>query len=97
MASSRMARCVALAALALAACGGNPTRPDLARLYRVGTQFADTTPVIVIPGVFGSKLRDRTTGVEAWPGTARMIVFDDYRHLGLDFDPKTRNAGSSAQ
>jgi len=89
MASSRMARCVALAALALAACGGNPTRPDLARLYRVGTQFADTTPVIVIPGVFGSKLRDRSTGVEAWPGTTRMILFDDYRHLALDFDRET--------
>jgi pimeloyl-ACP methyl ester carboxylesterase len=86
---SRLARCLALAALALAACGGNQTRPDLARLYRVGTQFADTTPVIVIPGVFGSKLRDRSTGVEAWPGTARMILFDDYRHLALDFDRTT--------
>jgi pimeloyl-ACP methyl ester carboxylesterase len=84
-----MARCLALAALALAACNTTTTRPDLARLYRVGTQFADTTPVIVIPGVFGSKLRDRSTRVEAWPGTARMILFDDYRHLALDFDPGT--------
>jgi len=87
--SSRISRCLALAALALTGCAATTTHPDLGRLYRVGTQFADTTPVIVIPGVFGSKLRDRTTGVEAWPGTARMIVFDDYRHLGLDFDPKT--------
>jgi pimeloyl-ACP methyl ester carboxylesterase len=84
-----MARCLALAALALAACSTTTTRPDLARLYRVGTQFADTTPVIVIPGVFGSKLRDRSTGVEAWPGTARMILFDDYRDLTLDFDRAT--------
>ena len=94
--SSRIGCCLTFAVLALAGCA-TTTHPDLGRLYRVGTQFADTTPVIVIPGVFGSKLRDRTTGVEAWPGTARMIVFDDYRHLGLDFDPKTRNAGSSAQ
>ena len=64
-------------------------RPDLGRLYRVGTTFGDTTPVIVIPGVFGSKLRDRTTGVEVWPGTARMILFGDYRDLALDFDPNT--------
>ena len=87
----RFARRVSLAAFALTlvACGGNPARPDLARLYRVGTQFADTTPVIVIPGVFGSKLRDRSTGVEAWPGTTRMILFDDYRHLALDFDRET--------
>src|SRR6266700_4924315 len=83
-----MGCCLTFAVLALAGCA-TTTHPDLGRLYRVGTQFADTTPVIVIPGVFGSKLRDRTTGVEAWPGTARMIVFDDYRHLGLDFDPKT--------
>jgi pimeloyl-ACP methyl ester carboxylesterase len=80
---------VAAAALLLAGCAGNPTRPDLGRLYRIGTQFADTTPVIVIPGVFGSKLRDRSTGAEAWPGTTRMILFDDYRQLALDFDRET--------
>ena len=57
-----MGCCLTLAALALAGCA-TTTHPDLGRLYRVGTQFADTTPVIVIPGVFGSKLRDRTTGV----------------------------------
>jgi pimeloyl-ACP methyl ester carboxylesterase len=78
-----------VAALALAACTANTTRPDLGRLYRVGTEFADTTPVIVIPGVFGSKLRDRTTGTEVWPGTARMILFGDYRDLALEFDPTT--------
>src|SRR5262249_58794791 len=65
------------------------SHPDLARLYRLGTQFSDTTPLIVIPGVFGSKLRDRTTGAEAWPGSARMILFGDYRDLALDFDPAT--------
>jgi pimeloyl-ACP methyl ester carboxylesterase len=81
--------CAAALLLALCACSTTTTRPDLARLYRVGTQFADTTPIIVIPGVFGSKLRDRSTGVEAWPGTARMIVFDDYRHLALEFDRET--------
>jgi hypothetical protein len=40
-------------------------RPDLARLYRVGTENADITPVILIPGLW-IKLRDRTTGVEVW-------------------------------
>jgi len=70
-------------------CGGEPARPDLGRLYRLGTTFSDTTPVILIPGVFGSKLRDRTSGVEVWPGTARMILFGDYRDLALDFDPET--------
>ena len=85
----RLTRCIILAVVALASCTREPTRPDLGRLYRVGTTYSDTTPVIVIPGVFGSRLRDRTSGVEVWPGTARMILFDDYRHLALDFDRTT--------
>jgi pimeloyl-ACP methyl ester carboxylesterase len=52
----------------------------------MGSEGADTTPVIVIPGLFGSRLRDRTTGAEIWPGSAQMILFDDYHSLGLDFD-----------
>jgi pimeloyl-ACP methyl ester carboxylesterase len=84
-----LARCLALAALALAACSKAPSGPDLGRLYRAGTQFADATPVIIIPGLFGSKLRDRTTGAEVWPGSARQILFDDYHQLALDFDRST--------
>jgi pimeloyl-ACP methyl ester carboxylesterase len=87
--SPRLARCLALAVLVLAGCTKAPSGPDLGRLYRVGTQLTDTTPVILIPGLFGSKLRDRTTGVEVWPGSARMILFDDYRQLALDFDRST--------
>ena len=64
-----------------------PMRPDLGRLYRVGS--VDTTPVIVIPGVFGSKLRDRTTGAEVWPGSWNRILFGSYRELALEFDPAT--------
>ena len=71
---------------ALAACS-IPTRPDLGRLYRVSN--ADTTPVIVIPGVFGSKLRDRATGAEVWPGSWARILFGSYRELALEFDPTT--------
>jgi hypothetical protein len=40
----------------------------LGRLYRVMSASPDSTPVIVIPGLFGSKLRNRDTGVEVWPG-----------------------------
>jgi len=71
---------------ALVACSQEPTRPDLATLYRIGSEGADATPVIVIPGLFGSRLRDRTTGAEIWPGSAQMILFGDYHSLGLDFD-----------
>ena len=78
----------ALACIALGACA-DQVRPDLARMYRAMSATADTTPVIVIPGLFGSKLRHRTTGVEVWPGTWRQVVFGDYRHLALEFDPET--------
>jgi pimeloyl-ACP methyl ester carboxylesterase len=76
------------AVLAIAACS-TPLRPDLARLYGVGTGPGDTTPVIVIPGLFGSKLRSRTTGVEVWPGTWSDVLWGDYRGLAVDFDPVT--------
>jgi pimeloyl-ACP methyl ester carboxylesterase len=79
-----------IACAALAACSSpGPARPDLARLYRVGTGPGDTTPVIVIPGLFGSKLRDRVTGDEVWPGSSRDVLWSDYRGLALEFDPQT--------
>jgi len=84
-------RCLPQLALcaALIACTQPQQRPDLGRLYRVGSEPQDTTPVIVIPGVFGSKLRHRDTGDEVWPGTARMLLFGDYRDIVINFDPET--------
>jgi pimeloyl-ACP methyl ester carboxylesterase len=49
----------------------------------------DTTPVILIPGVFGSKLRNKKTGKEVWPGSLSDILWSDYRELALKFDPQT--------
>lgn len=44
------------------------SEPDLGGLYNRAAQFDDATrnPVIVIPGVLGSKLVDRETGRTAW-------------------------------
>ena len=78
-----------VAALVLLAACSAPLQPDLARLYRVGAGNVDTTPVIVIPGLFGSRLRDRTTGVEVWPGSWSDLLFGDYRGLALTFDAQT--------
>ncbi|MFZ6744066.1 lipase/acyltransferase domain-containing protein [Undibacterium sp. JH2W] len=72
----------------LLSCASAP-RPDLSRLYRLGDQAVDNTPVILIPGLFGSKLRSRSTGKEVWPGSASDILFGDYGHLALHFDPQT--------
>ncbi len=76
----------ALLCLLLAACATAP-RPDLARLYRVADNASDTTPVVLIPGLFGSKLRDRQTGAEVWPGSGYDVLFSDYQRLALRFDP----------
>ena len=75
-------------ALSLRHCGESP-RPDLKRLYQIGTASADNTPVILIPGAFGSRLRDRASGTELWPGPWWRILFSDYADLALDFDAAT--------
>ena len=84
---SRSFFCLLLATV-LNACTTAP-RPDLSRLYRVSDQFLDTTPVILIPGLFGSKLRNKKTGKEIWPGSISDVLFSDYRELALKFDPQT--------
>src|ERR1700693_3158676 len=73
--------------LLLAACS-TPLQPDLGRLYRIN-DVTDNTPVIIIPGLFGSKLRDRNTGVEVWPGSFSDVVLGAYAHLALPFDATT--------
>lgn len=54
-------------ALVFAACAAGSV-PDLGGLYNRAAEFDDTTrnPVIVIPGVLGSKLVDRETGRVVW-------------------------------
>jgi pimeloyl-ACP methyl ester carboxylesterase len=72
----------------LASCA-QALKPDLGRLYRTSADSPDTTPVILIPGLFGSRLRDRNTGVEVWPGQLSDVLLSDYRNLALKFDANT--------
>jgi pimeloyl-ACP methyl ester carboxylesterase len=72
----------------VAACS-SPPRPDFGRLYGTTAGSTDDTPVILIPGLFGSKLRERNTGVEVWPGAWNRVLFSDYADLALAFDPTT--------
>ena len=64
-------------------------RPDLGRLYRVGMQNVDIAPVILIPGAFGSRLHDRDSGEELWPGAWWRILFSSYPELAIELDPAT--------
>lgn len=59
---------VAAALLAFGCTAGPSPAPDLGGLYTRAAQAGDVTrnPVIVIPGILGSKLRDRETGRVVW-------------------------------
>jgi len=50
---------------------------------------APTVPLIVMPGVLGSRLAERATGREVWPGSTRQLLTSRYRHLALPVDPVT--------
>ena len=86
---------VLLLGLALAGCGERP-RPDLKRLYLLSAATAETAPVILIPGVFGSRLRDRASGTEVWPGAWWRILFSSYADLALEIDPDSDMPRDSA-
>jgi len=76
--------------LAAGLCLGACTRlekPPLGALYRPTQSSLDQPPLVVIPGAFGSSLRDRRTGRELWPGSSTMLLTSSYRNLELEIDP----------
>ncbi len=76
-----------LVALVIAGC--TTPAPDLARLYRSSDSTAIQPPLILIPGLLGSRLLDAASGREAWPGGLTRLLFGDYSELALRFDPVT--------
>lgn len=85
-------------ALALAGCAPLQ-RPPLPRLYGTSRTLADQPPLIVVPGTFGSVLRDRRSGREVWPGSTRNLLLSNYRNLEVEIDPRTlepRDSGIEA-
>jgi len=67
--------------LALTACVA--TKPDLRRLYAREMQNANQPPVILIHGLMGSTLVDKTTGEEFYPRSASAVALSDYRNLAI--------------
>ena len=81
---------VACAAVVLAgAIGlGRSRAPDLHRLYATGMEMKRVPPVIIVPGILGSRLRERKSGREIWPGSLlNVLVHAD--SLALDINPAT--------
>jgi pimeloyl-ACP methyl ester carboxylesterase len=62
--------------------------PDLQRLYASGMERVQAPPVIIVPGILGSRLRERGRGRELWPGSIFNVLFSA-RSLALDIDPTT--------
>jgi hypothetical protein len=81
-------RAFVAAGLSLAGCAVRE-RPPLGPIYGSTHGNADQPPLVVIPGAFGSSLRDRRTGREIWPGTNPQLLMSNYRGLELDIDPAT--------
>jgi len=76
-----------LAGIALSGC--TAPRPDLARLYAQQAEMPEQPPVVLIPGALGSRLADRETGREVWPGSVGKLLFGNYEELALEIDPHT--------
>src|SRR3546814_18529924 len=71
----------------LAGCAHLQT-PDLHRLYASNRSVTDQPPVILIPGLMGSRIID-AQGNELWPGGIGKLLFSSYGDLALDIDPQT--------
>ena len=50
-------------------------QPDLERIYRPVAQKPKINPVILIPGIMGSRLTDFVTGENIWPGSLTDLAF----------------------
>ncbi|MGH8223206.1 MAG: esterase/lipase family protein [Woeseiaceae bacterium] len=84
-----------LACMLLSACVG-PQKPDLQRLYASSRSAVDQPPVILIPGLMGSRIRD-AWGAELWPGSIARLLFSDFDRLALDIDPQTLEVASRGE
>lgn len=81
-------RSVVAAGLAAAGCA-IVDRPRLGVMYGGVTRPADQPPLILIPGAFGSSLREKRTGSEIWPVSDARLLFGNYRELELPIDAAT--------
>ncbi|HEU5467828.1 MAG TPA: hypothetical protein VFU77_00855 [Steroidobacteraceae bacterium] len=76
---------ILLAATVVAGCAA--VGPGAEQLYPAHAASPERVPVILIPGLLGSRLAHATNGVEAWPGGTRKLLTSDYTDLALRIDP----------
>jgi pimeloyl-ACP methyl ester carboxylesterase len=78
-----------LPALALLTAGCTTVGPAADQLYPAYSATLERYPVILIPGLLGSRLARASDGVELWPGGTRKLLTSDYLDLALRIDPGT--------
>ena len=88
MLTRRLIAAFLLVAIGIGGCVTAPER-DLARLELAQSERHNQVPVIIVPGLMGSRLMHRDTGVEAWPGSAKQLFTSGYHELALRIDPAT--------
>lgn len=86
-ATATIVRAVLFSLSALLSACAAPTHPDLQRLYASSRQSVEHPPVILIPGLMGTRLRDPETGRDVWPGSVFDLMLDGQSELALDIDP----------
>jgi hypothetical protein len=78
---------ILVAATVLTGC--TALAPAAERLYPAHAASEDRMPVILIPGLLGSRLARASDGVEVWPGSTRKLLTSDFTDLALRIDPET--------
>lgn len=84
---------VSTVTLFVTACAATPT-PDLDQLFRsdqpikVEGDFIQP-PVVIIPGLLGSRLIDAQSGQEQWPGGTFDVAFSQYETIEMPVDGST--------
>jgi len=86
---SRWLALVPLAVLLVASCAGAGRESDAGRLYRAHALDDRRTPVVIVPGMLGSRLARADTGEERWPGSRTKLIVSGYEDLVLRIDPET--------
>ena len=69
-----------------------PARPGARRSsssYPAYSANRERVPVILIPGLLGSRLARADNGQELWPGGTRKLLTSGYEDLALRIDPET--------
>jgi pimeloyl-ACP methyl ester carboxylesterase len=78
---------IVLASALLAGCA--TLGPAAEQLYPAHSATLERRPLILIPGLLGSRLARAGDGVELWPGSTRKLLTSSYEDLALRIDPET--------